>query len=95
MPRLQLEQRRQQLRVVDFRAVGGTEIIARASVDPDAPALFGREAREREIFQIDEAVQEVAGGIDLYGEPSLGEVDLHRVCALFRQRRMSVSCLAQ
>src|SRR5207245_6475782 len=59
IPSLQLEQGRQQLRVVDVRAVCGTEIIARARVDADAPALVRRKAREREIVQIDEAVQKM------------------------------------
>src|SRR5258708_8319608 len=49
---------------------------------PDAAALFGRETRQREIIEVDEAVQEMSGGIDLYREASFGEVHLHLASAL-------------
>ncbi len=80
-PRLQLEQAGQQLGVVDVRAVRRMEIVPRAGMDPDAPACFGRETREREVVQVDEAVEQIPGGVDLHGQPSLGEVHLHLVGA--------------
>src|SRR5258706_8553448 len=49
---------------------------------PDAAALFRRETRQREIIEVDEAVQEMPGGIDLYREGSFGEVPLHVASAL-------------
>src|ERR1700687_1337971 len=67
IPRLELEQARQQLCVVDIRAVCRIEVVPRAGMDSDAPALFRREPREREVVQVDEAVQEIPGWIDLYG----------------------------
>src|SRR5260370_31703684 len=47
--RLQLKQAGQQLCVVDIGAVRRIEIIPWTGMDPDAPALFEREARQREI----------------------------------------------
>src|SRR5258708_9126541 len=82
--RLQLKQAGQQLRIIDIRAVRRIEIIPRAGMDPDAPALFLREPRQREIVEVNEAVEEVPGGIDLHGQPSLGEVHLNLVRALFQ-----------
>src|SRR5207253_7235528 len=84
VPRLQLEQARQQLRVIDVLAVGRIEIVPRAGMDPDAPALFRREPRQREIVQVDEAVEEMPGGIDLDGQPSFGEVHLNLVRSLLQ-----------
>ena len=45
-------------------------------------AVLGRKARQREIVQVDEPVQQLARWIDLDGEPPLREVDLHAVGAL-------------
>ena len=73
---LQLEQARQEFGVVDVRAMSGIAIAARTGVDADAPAVRGREARKREVVQIDEAVEELARRIDLHRQPSFGEVDL-------------------
>ena len=50
----------------------------------DAPALEGREPRQCEIIQIDEAVKEVPRGIDLDCQPPLREIDLDFVCALLQ-----------
>src|SRR6202011_2457539 len=81
---IQGKQAGQQLCVIDIRAVRGIEIIPGAGVDPDAPALFWREPRQREIVQLNEAVKEMPGGIDLHGQPSFGEVNLNLMCALFQ-----------
>ena len=43
----------------------------------------GGEARQREIVQVDEAVEEMPGGIDLYRQPSFREVDLYFVTRPF------------
>ena len=53
-------------------------------MDPDAPTLIWGEAREGEIVQVNEAVKEMARGIDLHGQPSFGEVHLNLVRALFQ-----------
>jgi hypothetical protein len=45
-------------------------------------ALRSGKARQRKVVQIDEAVQEVSRGINLYRQPPFGEVDLHLVRAL-------------
>ena len=56
-------------------------------------ALLGGEPRQREIVQVDEAVQQLPGRIDLHREAPFGEIDLHVVGALRRrQPRTSVSC---
>ena len=78
---LQLEQAGQQLFVGDVGTVGGIPIAARAGVHPDPPALLRGEARQREVVQVDEAVEEVPGGVDLHREAAFGEVDLHRMRA--------------
>ena len=46
---LQLKQGGKQLCVIDIRAVPRIEIIPWTGMDSDAPALFRREPREREI----------------------------------------------
>ena len=45
-------------------------------------AVLGGEPRQREVVQVDEAVEELAGGVDLDRQPPLGEVDLDLVRAL-------------
>ena len=45
-------------------------------------ALLGGEPRQRQVVQVDEAVQQVAGGVDLDRQPPFGEVDLDLVRAL-------------
>ena len=48
----------------------------------DALAVLGGEPRQREVVQVDEAVQESPGGVDLDRQPPFREVDLHLVRAL-------------
>lgn len=57
-------------------------IAAGTGVHADPLTLFGRKARQREVVQIDEAVQQVPGRIDLHRQAAFGEVDLHLVGAL-------------
>ena len=45
-------------------------------------AVLGGEPRQGQVVQVDEAVQQVAGRVDLDRQPPLGEVDLHLVRAL-------------
>ena len=47
-------------------------------------ALLGGEARQRQVVQVDEAVEQVPGRVDLHRQPPLGEVDLHLVRALLQ-----------
>ena len=82
VPRLQLEQAGQQLVVVDVRAVGRVAVAARAGMHADAPALLGREPGQRQVVQVDEAVEQMPGRVDLHREAALREVDLHLVRAL-------------
>ena len=82
VPDLQLEQAGQQLGVIDVAAVGRVAVAAGAGVDADALAVLGGEPRQREVVQVDEAVQQVAGRVDLDRQPALREVDLHLVGAL-------------
>jgi hypothetical protein len=51
-------------------------------VDADPRPLLAGEAREAEVVQIDEAVEQRAARIDLHREPGFGEVDLDRVRTL-------------
>ena len=48
----------------------------------DAQKICGGEARQRQIVEIDKALQEIPGRVDLKRQPSFGEVDLHLVRAL-------------
>src|SRR6202171_1812631 len=82
--RLQRKQAGQQLCIVDIGAVRRIEIISRAGVDTDAPALLRREPRQREVVQVDEAVEKISRRIDLRGQPSFGEIDLNLVRTLFQ-----------
>ena len=84
IPRLQLEQARQQLGVIDVPAVGRVAVAARAGVHADALAILGREPRQRKVVQVDEAVEQTAGRIDLDRQPALREVDLDLVRALLQ-----------
>ncbi len=93
--RLQLKQAGQQLCVIDIRAMRRIEIIPRAGMDPDAPALFWREPRQREIVEVNEAVKEVPRRIDLHGQPSFGEVYLNLMRALFQATAYLGSMLVQ
>src|SRR3984893_2478317 len=82
--RLQAKQAGQQLCIVDVGAVRRIKIISRAGVDTDAPALLWREPRQREVVQVNEAVEKISGRVDLHGQPSFGEVDLNLVRTLFQ-----------
>ena len=82
VPDLQLEQAGQQLGVIDVGAVGRVAVAAGAGVHADPLPLLGGEPRQRQVVQVDEAVQQLAGGVDLDRQPPLGEVDLHLVRAL-------------
>src|SRR5262245_66601129 len=62
MSRLQLEQARQQLCVIDICAMRGIEIASRAGMDADPLALLRREPRQHQIVELDEAVEEMARG---------------------------------
>ena len=53
-------------------------------MNPDPLLFFRGEAGEREIVQLDEAVQQLARGIELDREPAFREIDLH-VVRSFRQ----------
>jgi len=50
----------------------------------DALAVRRGETRQREIVQVDESAQQIAGRIDFDGEPSLGKVDLHFIGAFLQ-----------
>ena len=67
--------------VVGIRAVGRVAVAAGAGVYADALALVGGEPRQRHVVQVDKAVQQVAGRINLHGQAPLGEIDLHLVRA--------------
>jgi hypothetical protein len=56
-------------------------VAAGAGVHADARALGRCETRKREVVQLDEALQQMPGGIELHREPAFGEVDLHLVRA--------------
>jgi hypothetical protein len=62
--------------------VGRIAVTAGAGVHADALAVFGRESRQSEIVQIDEAMQEIPGWIDLDRKPPFREGDLNLVRAL-------------
>ena len=81
MSGVQLEEARQQLRVVHVGAVRGIAVASRTGVNADTLPLLGREPGQREVVQIDEALKQVARGIDLHRQPPFGEVDLHVVGA--------------
>ncbi len=61
----QFKQTREQLGVVHLRAVRGIAIAARTGVNPESLALVGGKSRQGEVVEIDEAVQQLAGRIDL------------------------------
>ncbi len=43
----------------------------------DACAILGGEPRQRKIVEVDEAIQQLASGIDLHRQARFGEIDLH------------------
>ena len=60
IPDLQLEQAGQQLGIIHVGAVGRIAVAAGAGVHADALAVLGGEPRERQIVQVDEAVEQLA-----------------------------------
>ena len=50
----------------------------------DPLPLLGGESRQREIIQINEAVKQFSGGIDLDRQPALREIDLNLMGAFFQ-----------
>ena len=81
VPHLQLEQAGQQLLVVDVRAVRRIAVAARAGMDSDALALLGGEPGQRQVVEVDEAVEQMSGTVHLHREAAFREVDLHLVSA--------------
>src|SRR5688572_24384335 len=61
--------------------MGGIAITTRARMNANALALFNREPGKSEIVQGDEAIEQVAGGIELYRKAPLSEIDLDFVRA--------------
>src|SRR5688572_14906723 len=55
-----------------------------AGVYAEPPPVLTREARQRQIVQIDKVTEQGARGIYLHGEPALGEVDLYLVRSLLQ-----------
>ena len=76
-PGLELEQARQEIRVVDFAAVRGVVVAARAGVDADPLALLRREAAEHAADQVHEPAEQLPARVELHGQAPLGEVELH------------------
>src|SRR5262245_26991281 len=64
--------------------MGRVAVTPRACMHSDTPAFFRGESREREIVQIDEAVEEIPEGIQLNCQALLGEVNLNLVRALLQ-----------
>ena len=73
----QLEQAREQLRVVDIRAVRRIAVATRTRVDAEPPPLLVAEAIEHAIVERDEGAQQSQARVQLHGQAPLGEVDLH------------------
>src|SRR6202035_757064 len=63
------------------QAVRRVLIAARAGVHSDAASLAVAETLQDLVVQGDEAVQDASAGVELEGEPSLGEVKLGDVRA--------------
>src|SRR5437867_11492071 len=79
---LQLEERGQEVCVVHVGAVRRVQIAARTGVDADPLPLFGGEALERLVVQVDERREQPLRWIELDREPALREIELHNVGAL-------------
>ena len=79
--RLQGEQAREELSVVDIRAVSRIAIRARAGVHPEALPLLGGEALEHQIVQVDETLQQAPTRVQLDRQPPFGEVHLDHMGA--------------
>src|SRR5262249_8794217 len=65
IPRLQLEQARQQFGVIDIRAVGRVAVPASAGMYANALAVLRGESRQRKIVQIDKTVEKTPRGSSL------------------------------
>jgi hypothetical protein len=61
-------------------------------VHADALAVLRGESRQREVVEVDEAVEEMPGRVDLDRQTPFREVDLNLVRALLQAVRTSVSC---
>src|SRR5438128_3907582 len=79
---LQLEERGQEVCVVHVGAVRRVPIAARTGVDADPLPLFGGEALEHLVVQVDERLEQPLRWIELDREPALREIELHDVGAL-------------
>src|SRR5205809_7452834 len=79
---LQLEERGQEVCVVNVGAVRRVPIAARTGVDADPLPLFGGEALEHLVVQVDERLEQPLRWIELDREPALREIELHNVGAL-------------
>ena len=81
---LQLKQTRQQLGVIDIRTVRRIEVAAGTGMNPDAASFLRCEPLQREVVQVNEAVEKMPGRIDFYGQPSFREVDLNLIRAFLQ-----------
>ena len=70
-------------------------VAARAGVNADLLALLRREPRERQVVQVDETREQLAGRIHLHGQAAFGEVDLHLHGALLEAAAHFGHVLAQ
>ena len=77
-PGAELQQAWEQVGVVDVGAVGRVAVAARARVHAHARSFGRGQAAQRQVVQVDEAVQQVAAGIELHRQAGLGEIHLHR-----------------
>ena len=62
---------------------------------PNTPALLWRETRQREIVQVNKAIKEPPGGIDLHGQPCFGKIDLNLMRPLLQATTYLCLMLAQ
>lgn len=68
---LELEQRRQEVRVVDVGAVRRVLVSPRAGMHADALTFLGREPLEHRVVECDEVMEDLTGRIQLEREPAL------------------------
>src|SRR5665213_993781 len=61
--------------------MGGIEVTAGTGMYSKLLSFGGGKTRQREIVEIDEAGEQIAGRVDLDRKPPFGEVDLHLVGA--------------
>src|SRR5687768_5495375 len=55
-------------------------VAAGTRVHADAFAIVIGKSRQREVVEIDEAMEKLAAAVDYHGQPRFGEVDLHLMC---------------